>query len=171
MPNYKEDIQYMNIIRHILDNEDFMILSNVKHHNITRLEHSLKVSYYSYKISKLLHLSYKETARAGLLHDFYLEQIDEQDRIKDKILLFSFNHPKTAVNNSLKYYDLTDKEIDIIKTHMFPSSFSIPKYMESWIVSFVDKFVSTKEFGCKFHQKFILAKTYLYILVVVSFFR
>ena len=102
MPNYKEDIQYMNIIRHILDNEDFMILSNVKHHNITRLEHSLKVSYYSYKISKLLHLSYKETARAGLLHDFYLEQIDEQDRIKDKILLFSFNHPKTAVKNSLK---------------------------------------------------------------------
>ena len=171
MPNYKEDIQYMNIIRHIMNNEDFMVLSNVKHHNITRLEHSLKVSYYSYKITKLLHLSYDETARAGLLHDFYFEQIDEQKKIKDKILLFSKEHPNIAVNNSLKYYDLTDKEIDIIKTHMFPSSFAIPKYLESWIVSLVDKFVSTKEFGYKFQQKIIFAKTYLYILVVVSFFK
>ena len=171
MPNYKEDIQYMNIIRHIINNEDFMVLKDVKHHNITRLDHSLKVSYYSYKISKLLHLGYEETARAGLLHDFYLEQIDEQEKIKDKILLFSTEHPKTAVNNSLKYFDLSDKEVDIIKTHMFPTSFAIPKYMESWIVSIVDKFVSTKEFGYKFHQRLLLAKTYLYVLVVVSFFK
>ena len=170
MPNYKEDIQYMNIIRHIMNNENFMILSNVKHHNITRLEHSLKVSYYSYKISKLLHLSYKETARAGLLHDFYLEQIDEQRKIKDKIKLFSSLHPNIAVNNSLKYFSLNDKEIDIIKTHMFPSSFSIPRYMESWIVSIVDKVVSTKEFGHKFQQKIILARIYLYLLVIVSLF-
>lgn len=171
MPNYKEDIQYMNIIRHIMNNENFMILSSIKHHNSTRLEHSLKVSYYSYRISKLLHLSYKETARAGLLHDFYLEQIDEQKKVKDKIKLFSSLHPCIAVNNSLKYFDLNDKEIDIIKTHMFPSSIRIPRYMESWIVSIVDKVVSTKEFGYKFHQKLLFAKTYLYVLVVVSFFK
>ena len=166
-----EDEDYKMIVNDILDHEEFQKTKDINHHGLNRYDHSIRVSYYSYKISKLLHLSYKETARAGLLHDFYLEQIDEQEKIKDKIKLFSSRHPNIAVNNSLKYYDLSDKEIDIIKTHMFPSSHFIPKYMESWIVSIVDKVVSTKEFGYKFHQKLLGAKTYLYLLVVVSFFK
>ena len=39
---------------------------------ITRFDHSMKVSYYSYKVAKLLHLDYRQTARGGLLHDFFL---------------------------------------------------------------------------------------------------
>ena len=171
MPNYDEDSQYMNIVKDIMKNEDFMVLGNVKHHNITRLEHSLKVSYYSYKVCKLLHLKYEETARAGLLHDFYLEQIDEQNNFKDKFKLFSSEHPNIALKNSSKYFELTRREKDIIKTHMFPSSFAIPKYIESWIVSIIDKVVSTTEFGYKFHQKIAPKKAYLYLLLVVSIFR
>ena len=171
MPNYEDDFEYMNIIKDILDNDNYNILSQTKHHNTTRLNHCLKVSYYSYKIVKKLHLSYKETARAVLLHDFYLEQIDEQDNIKDKVSLFSFKHPLIAIKNSEKYFKLTKKEKDIIKTHMFPSNIFIPKTIESWIVCFVDKYVSVGEFKYKFHQKFVVRKSYLYLLVIMSFFK
>ena len=34
--------------------EDFQKLEEIEHHGITRYEHSLKVSYYAYKISKFL---------------------------------------------------------------------------------------------------------------------
>ena len=36
-------------------------------------EHLIKVSYKSYKIAKKLDLDYVSVARAGLLHDFYLD--------------------------------------------------------------------------------------------------
>ena len=75
---------------------------------------------------------------------------------KDKFLLFSSKHPKEAVNNSLEYFDLTDKEIDIIRTHMFPIDIKLPKYAESWLVSTVDKVVSTNEFRYKFMNKLSL---------------
>ena len=50
------------------------------------------------------------------------------------------NHPKIALENSLKYFDLNDLEQDIIKAHMFPVGKTIPKYLDSWIVTLVDDF-------------------------------
>ena len=153
MPNYENDMQYMRIVRHILDNDEFSKLKDIKHHEQTRLNHCLKVSYYAYIIAKKLRLSYEEVARAGLLHDFYLGQVKEQKKVKDRLLLFTTRHPEQAVNNSLQYFELTEKEQDIIRTHMFPIDIKIPKFAESWLVSFVDKVVSTKEFGYKFSTK------------------
>ena len=153
MPNYELDFEYMNIVRHILDNEEFKKLEDIKHHNSTRLNHCLKVSYQSYVIAKKLKLDYKEVARAGLLHDFYLGQVNDQKSVKDKVLLFTTQHPEQAVKNSLKYFDLSEREIDIIRTHMFPIDIKVPKYAESWLVSLVDKKVSAKEFSTKFSKK------------------
>lgn len=170
MPNYENDMQYMNIVRHILNNDEFSKLKDIKHHEQTRLNHCLKVSYYAYIIAKKLRLSYEEVARAGLLHDFYLGQVKEQKKIKDRLLLFTTKHPEQAVNNSLQYFDLTDKEMDIIRTHMFPIDIKIPKFAESWLVSFVDKAVSVKEFGYKFSNKFSLI-TNMYLLVIFKFLK
>lgn len=163
---YDMDKKYMNIISDIINNDKFSTLENIKHHDNNRLNHCLKVSYYSYKISKAIGLDYYDVARAGLLHDFYLGQINEQKNIKDKILLFTTKHPEEAVNNASKYFDLTDKEKDIIRTHMFPVDVKIPKYAESWIVSIVDKGVSVKEFFNKFSSKLsIITNMYLLILL------
>lgn len=170
MPNYEEDAQYVKIISHIMDNNDFRQLDNIQHHNDTRLNHSLKVSYYSYKIAKALRLDYKDVARAGLLHDFYLGQVNEQQSIKDRFLLFTTKHPNEALVNSLKYFELSDKEKDIIRTHMFPVDIKIPKYAESWLVSLVDKFVSTKEFSYKVSHRLSWVNN-LYILIVLKFMR
>ena len=167
MNKYKKDDEYLLIIDNIMENEEFKKMANIKHHNTTRLNHSLKVSYYSYKIARSLKLDYKDVARGGLLHDFYDEEISECSKIKDKILLFSTRHPSVAVENASSNFKLTEKEINIIKTHMFPVDYRIPKYAESWIVSLVDKFLSIGEFSSKFSRK--LSYNFgLYLLFIIN---
>ena len=167
MTKYKNDQEYLNIINNIMENEEFKKMGDIKHHNTTRLNHLLKVSYYSYKISKLLKLDYKSVAVGGLLHDFYIEQIDECTKIKDKVKLFSIEHPKEASNNARKLFELTEKEINIIETHMFPVGYKVPKYAESWIVSFVDKVLSVSEFSKKFSYKLAYAFN-LYLIFIFN---
>ena len=169
MPDYESDMQYMKIIGHILENEEFRSLEKMQHHNHTRLEHCIKVSYSSYKLAKKLKLDYEDVARAALLHDFYLEQVNDQKTMKDKILLFTTKHPEQALNNSLKYFELSDKEKDIIRSHMFPVDVKVPKYLESWLVSFVDKAVSSKEFKFKFQTR--LSWVNIYLLLLFRFIR
>ena len=170
MIKYNKDEEYLFLINNIMSNEEFKKMSNIKHHNTTRMDHSIKVSYYSYKIAKTLRLDYKDVARGGLLHDFYTDKISECNKIRDKIKLFSIQHPMDAVNNSLKYFNLSEKEINIIKAHMFPVDYKIPKYAESWIVSFVDKVLSLGEFSKKFNYKlgYIFNLYLLFILNIIK---
>ena len=165
-----KDQEYLSIINHIMENEEFKQMNNIKHHNTTRMDHSLKVSYYSYKIAKSLRLDYEDVARGGLLHDFYTEEIRKCNKIKDKILIFSTKHPAEAVENASKHFELSEKEVNIIQSHMFPVDYRIPKYAESWIVSLVDKVLSfgevSKRFGCKLSYVFNLYL--LFILNVIK---
>lgn len=170
MPNYEKDKQYVKIIENIMQNDDFSKMKDIQHHNDTRLNHSLKVSYYSYKIAKALRLDYEDVARGGLLHDFYLGQVNEQKTLKDKLLLYTTKHPNEALDNASRVFDITEKEMDIIRTHMFPVDIKVPRYAESWIVSIVDKGVSLKEFYQKFSQK-LSWTTNLYILMILNFIR
>ena len=161
-----KDEEYLYIIDHILKNDEFKKMSDIKHHNTTRMDHSLKVSYYSYIIAKSLKLDYEDVARGGLLHDFYTEEIRKCNKIKDKILIFSTKHPSNAVINASNNFELSEKEVNIIKSHMFPVDYRIPKYAESWIVSFVDKGVSTVEFGRKFSCKYIYSTNILFVFLL-----
>ena len=167
---YEKDLEYLLIIDNIMQNEEFQKMNNIKHHNTTRMEHSLKVSYYSYKIAKSLKLDYKDVARGGLLHDFYIEEIRDCDSIKEKILLFSVKHPNEALLNASNYFELSEKEINIIKSHMFPIDYKVPKYAESWIVSLVDKALSFGELSKKFGYKFSYIFN-LYLLFIINVIR
>jgi len=164
MSNMYNDIYYINIVRDILEHEEFNKIKTIEHHGITRFEHSMKVAYNSYKIAKLLRLDYREVARAGLLHDFFLS--DEDRTFKDKFVS-TFTHPKYAVETSQTYFNLSEKEIDIIRSHMFPFYTSVPKYAESWIVSLVDKAIGSLEFLTKFRYKFSYAMN-IFILFLIN---
>ena len=167
MDRMLQDEEYSCIVSSILSEKEFSEkMGEIKHHDSTRLNHLLKVSYYSYKIAKGLRLDYQEVARAGLLHDFYLDSVYNQEKLKDKVLLYTVRHPATAVYNAKKFFTLSEKEEDIIRTHMFPLDVKVPKYAESWVVNFVDKGISTLEFGHKFsHQLVYTANFYLIILL------
>ena len=79
-----KDSKYLMIVDDILKNKEFMKMNEVKHHDSNRLDHSLKVSFYSYKIAKRLHLNYVDVARGGLLHDFFLELLTGIKKLKTK---------------------------------------------------------------------------------------
>lgn len=163
MKYVEEDQDYLSLITHILNNEEFNKIKEIEHHGVSRYSHSLKVSYYSYRIAKVLHLDYQEVARGGLLHDFFLS---EEDRTQKDRFISTFVHPKKAVNNSERIFGLTPKEQDIIRTHMFPINIAVPKYMESWVVNFVDKSVGLSEFSKKFKYQFAYASNLMVIFLI-----
>ncbi len=140
----EEDIEFESIISEIDKSDVFQKTKDIVHHSSNRYDHCKRVAYYTYLITKKLKLSYEEATRAALLHDFFL--VNNKDiTFKDKFGTL-INHPKYALTFSEKYFKLTEKEKDIIVSHMFPiAPTRIPKYLESWIVNIVDDYVAIKE--------------------------
>ena len=161
--NSLNDLQFINIVKEYMNNDNFQRIKEIEHHGITRLEHCIKVSYYSYVVAKILKLDYEQTAIGGLLHDFF---ISPEDRTKMERFESVFTHPKLALKTAESEFDLTLKEKDMIRSHMFPINFSVPKYMESWIVSIVDKCVATSEFAVKFRFRVKYAYNLLLLFTV-----
>lgn len=116
----------------------------IQHGHTSCLDHSLLVAYYSYYITKRLHLSsdYRSIIRGALLHDFFLYDWHEKG---DRKGLHGFTHPKVALSNAEKYFPLNDKEKEIIVKHMWPLTLKFPRYKEAYIVSFADKYCSIIE--------------------------
>lgn len=161
------DKQYMKIVENILKNKEFEKMEMIEHHGITRYDHSLKVSYYSYVIAKLLHLNYEETARGGLLHDFFFSPEVRDGKEK---FISTFIHPKKALETANQFFNLSLKEQDMIRSHMFPINMHVPRYLESWIVSIVDKFVAASELSLK--CRFKLRYTYnIALLFIIGFIK
>lgn len=136
--NQKEEFDCL--VRDIIDNKEFQKLNEELHHGITRYNHSMRVAKATYVATKTLKMDYKEATRAALLHDFFLDaQFTKDEKNKFK------NHPQLAVENAKKYYDLTEKQENIIAAHMFPANKTLPKSTEAWTVSLMDKGVATYE--------------------------
>ena len=164
MKKYYNDIEYMNYVDDILEHDEFKKLGNIIHHEDNRLDHSIRVSYRSYKLAKLLRLDYTSVARAGLLHDFFFtdnESVTKKERLKTL-----FEHPIEACNNASKYFYLSELEKDIITTHMFPIGKKVPKYAESWLVDFVDDAVSIKEKGHVVFKQLSTAMSFILVLLI-----
>ena len=160
---YVKDKEYKKIVKNILRNNEFKKLYNIEHHGISRWEHLVKVSYYSYIWGKKLNLDYKSVARGALLHDFYL---DGNERSGYRKLMDTFSHPKKALKTSLDNFDINNMEKNIIVSHMFPFYISIPRYKESFLVDIVDKIIGGYELFNEYSYKFRYKFNYLYLLVV-----
>ena len=166
--NYqKQDLEFSRIVEKILENKEFGKTKEMEHHGVNRFDHSVKVAYYSYKVAKTLGLDYEQTARGGLLHDFFFSS--EERTGKDKFIS-TFVHPKEALETAKEHFDLSAKEEDMIKSHMFPINPAVPRYMESWIVSGVDKVVAVDELAFKFRFKIKYAYSLL-LLFMINFIR
>ncbi len=114
-------------------------------------DHCLFVSYLSFTMCRILGFDYRAAARAGLLHDLYLQHWEDTD-----VGLFErlYIHPEMALKNAAERFDLSEKEADIILKHMWPLTVVPPRYMESLVVSLVDTFCSASDYlRVKKHDK------------------
>lgn len=140
--NKCNDKEFNEIIEKYANHPKVLEMKKYKHHGLTRYEHSMNVAYYTYKLTKKFNMNYHSATKAAMLHDFFLDEVAKENgfkRLQD--------HPKYAVSNAKKYFGINELEEDIIKSHMFPVSLTIPKYKESWIVDLIDDYVSIKERG------------------------
>lgn len=131
----------------ILRSKNFMSSShNTQHGNITVMKHSLKVAYTSMWMNRRYNFNCneKELVRGALLHDYFLYDWHDDDH-RGVWHLHGFFHPGVALRNAMKDYELTEREQDIIKKHMWPLTVVPPKFKESWVVTCADKYVSTLE--------------------------
>ena len=158
------DYRFMEVARPIIEHEEYQQMRYLKHHDESVFEHSVKVAFYAYQMAYKHNLDWESTIRGALLHDFFLYKFKKclglrliTDSLKHAII-----HPIIAFDNASKYFDLNEKEENIIKGHMFP--FGVPKSKEAWIVSYVDKYVASFEYASNFKKMAFNKKQPAYIV-------
>ena len=139
-----EDKEYLCLILDLLLEEKVQRMKQYRqHYNISCFQHCLFVSYNTYLICKKYKLDYISAARAGLLHDLYL--YDWRKRENGRKGHHAFTHPNTAIEEASSFINLNDKEIDIIKKHMWPVTIAFPRYKETFILTVIDKYFAIAE--------------------------
>lgn len=134
--------EFFNIAKKLIDMPEVQKLSAYPHHrHKTRLDHVTEVAWLSFIIGKRFSLDCKAIVRGALLHDlFYYDWLREGPR------LHGFRHHNIALKNAGAIINLSPKETDIIKKHMWPLTIIPPRYLESFIVCHVDTFCSFKDY-------------------------
>lgn len=139
---------YYCCIDDIIDAPELERLKKITHHkSTTRFQHCVNVSYYGYRICRTLRLDARSAARAGLLHDlfYYDRQKYNAVRVKGQPK-HSRMHSDIALKNASHITSINPKERDMIVKHMWPVTRPMPKYRETYIITFVDKGCAVLEF-------------------------
>lgn len=83
----------------------------------TTYDHSLFVSYVAFRIARRWNCDYRMAARMGLLHDLYLYDCHDRTAYPGN---HCFYHPAAALNNARELVEMSEKEENIIVSHMWP---------------------------------------------------
>lgn len=164
--------EFKLIIKDIIENDTVKQMQNFRqHYDTSCFEHCFKVAWYNYIICKKLNLDYVSAARAGMIHDLFL--YDWRKPQPGRKRLHAFHHPRIAMENSLKLFDLNKKEKDIILKHMWPLTIVPPRYLESYIITLVDKYCTLHEsiIHYKKNQKLNLINRYAYVFLSLFVIR
>ena len=141
--DFSSEKEYKECVRDLIQHEKVVSMKDfIQHGDISCLEHSLFVSYISYLICRRLGFDYRSAARGGLLHDFFLYNWHIEKPYRG---LHGFIHPSIALQNANKYFNLNDREKDIIQKHMWPLTLKLPRYREAFIVLLADKYCASVE--------------------------
>lgn len=141
-----EKREFVQIVRDLLLVEQVQSMKQyIQHGNTSTLSHCLVVAYYSYRLALWLPIqfSYKSLVRGAMLHDFYLYDWHIPDQSHK---LHGFVHPRIALRNARRYFELNPIEEDIILKHMWPLTLNtLPACREALLVCLVDKVCSLAE--------------------------
>ena len=112
----------------------------IQHGNVTTLDHVKSVARMSLAVNERLGLNGdpRVLVRGGLLHDYYLYDWHHYDGGR----FHGFTHPAAALKQAEQDFDLSDREKNVIRSHMWPLTLlHVPDCREAWIVSLSDKLV------------------------------
>jgi len=116
-----------------------------QHGGSNTFEHSRAVAFASHHLADKLgwKVDGKALARGAMLHDYYLYNIKQRG-------IGSYHHgvshPQIALDNA-QGFGLTQKESNIIRSHMWPLTFfHVPRSREAVLVCVADKYVALREF-------------------------
>lgn len=119
----------------------------IQHGTVSVYAHVLSVALVSLAIadglSRLgIRVDRPALTRGALLHDYFLYDWHVPD---PSHRWHGFTHPFTALKNAREDFDLTPRECNIIKCHMFPLVPLPPTSLEGWIVCTADKMCALRE--------------------------
>lgn len=140
---------FITEVNDLLGNSQVRSMSGLCHHGkVTCYDHSLFVAYLSFRAARFLGWDYRSAARGGLLHDLYLYNSKDKSAHPG---WQCFDHPVAAARNAGQVTRLSDKERDIILSHMWPLAKRRPHSREAALVDFVDTLCATLEL-CRFYR-------------------
>ena len=124
MTNDRE-LFYRELNKLILDPKINRLSNFPQHNGSNTLAHCVQVAKRSFELAELFgwDIDEKELARGAMLHDYY------QYNIKEKgfsAYHHGTSHPLTAMRKAQEDFDLSDKELNIIRGHMWPLTFAHP---------------------------------------------
>ena len=141
----EERTQFQQLVQDLIkDDRIWAMRAFLQHGNVTCLDHSFVVAYYSYTLAKRLHLTCDEKAlvRGAFLHDYFLYDWHEKEAWHR---FHGFKHPFFARKNAQKDFHISEREAEIIAKHMWPLTIIPPTCKEAWVVNGVDTFSSLIE--------------------------
>lgn len=133
------------IIKFLSENTRFLETKNfIQHGDTTVYAHVIAVAKKSIEVAEKynLNVDMDSMIRGALLHDYFL--YDWHDGKRERCI-HGFTHPMKAYRNAKSELKLNKIEKDIIIKHMFPLTPLPPRYLESWVVTYSDKYVSLVE--------------------------
>lgn len=119
-----------------------------QHAGTNTLRHSYRVAQKSFDLAERFgwDIDEKELARRALLHDYYQYSVRDEGLNVLQAFRHGTTHPRVAAENADRDFGLTDKEMNIIRSHMWPLTLrTMPKSKEAALVCLADKYIATKE--------------------------
>ncbi len=131
--------------RLLQDGRLHMTKSFIQHADMSVFQHCAHVAYVSCVLALTfgIRVSWDELIRGALLHDYFL--YDWHDRSASGGTRHAWYHPTAALLNAVEDYELTEKEMQIIKRHMWPVTIIPPTCREAWLVTTADKICTILE--------------------------
>ena len=113
-----------------------------QHKGNSTFRHCRSVAVLSFRLAQKLGWRIDEDAlaRGAMLHDFHLYTRERKD------IRHLFEHPRLALRNAERLFALSEKEKNIIASHMWPLTvLDVPKSKEAFLVTLADKYCAFRE--------------------------
>lgn len=151
----EQNQEFYDVVRDLMNHPVVQRMKSYPHHCATNCyQHCLNVAYYNYQICKVLGLNARAAARAGMIHDLFLYDWHTH-ALRTGDHFHGLTHPRVALKNAEKHFNLTPLEKDIILKHMWPLTIVPPKHLESFIICFTDKYCGACEIADYYSGKAI----------------